>query len=654
MEPMGPMAGGGGLRAARIDPADRAQLERSPVSLRRVGALFTPFRGTIAVVVLLIVTSSGISLAQPFLVRSVIDDALPHRNTNLLVWAVAGMIAIAVAAAVLGVLQTYLSTTVGQQVMHRMRVGVFDHLQRQSMAFFTRERGGEVQSRLTNDISGMQNVVTTTATSIASNLTTAVGTAIAMAALSWRLSLLSLVVLPPAVYISRKVALMRRDKTAELQRGRADMQSQIEEHLSVSGTLLVKTLGAGGRSSEQFAGTSTDIADLEVRAQLAGRWRMSTMTIVFATIPALIYLAAGFPATSGGMTLGTLVAFTALQAAIFRPLLGLLNIGVQWVSSMALFSRIFAYLDLPVDVPEPVTPRTVDPATARGEVALDAVAFGYPGADRPAVDGVDLRVPAGTSLALVGETGAGKSTLAALLSRIYDPQAGTVTIDGVDVRELTSQNLAALVGVVSQEAYLMHASIRENLLLAKPDARDDELWHALQAAQIAGLVAALPDALDTVVGSRGHRFSGGEKQRLAIARTLLRDPRVLVLDEATSALDNGTELQLQAALDRLVADRTTITIAHRLSTVERCDQIAVLAHGKVVELGTHAELLAAGGCYARLAGHARAQRREPASPASGYAPSVETSFSSSRSTSSAVMVSGGATSKASFTPPVVG
>lgn len=585
----------------RVDPEDRAQLAESPVDLRRVLRLFAPHRIAIAFVVGLIVTSSVISLAQPFLVREIIDVALPQGDTSLLIWAVAAMIGIAVASAVLGVLQTWQSTKVGQAVMHRLRSQAFSHVQAQSMAFFTKARTGEVQSRLTNDIAGMQNVVTSTATSIASNVTTVVGTAIAMLALSWRLSLLSLIVIPPAIWVSRKVALMRRDKTAELQRRMADLQSQIDERLSVNGALLIKTLGAGQRSSAQFELASADVADLEVKSQLAGRWRMSTMTIVFSVIPALIYLAAGFPATSGGMTIGTLVAFSALQATIFRPILGLLSVGVQWVSSMALFSRIFGYLDLPVELAAPTDPARFQKADVRGDVVLDNVTFRYPKADRDALAHVNLSVPAGTSLAVVGETGSGKTTLGGLISRLHDPTSGAVTIDGVDVRDIAPEDLAAVVGVVSQETYLIHGSIRDNLLLAKPDASDIELWRALAAAQIDEQVASLPEGLDTMVGSRGHRFSGGEKQRIAVARTLLRDPRVLVLDEATSALDNDTERALQAALDRLIAGRTTITIAHRLSTIRDADQVVVLSRGKVIESGTYDELLERGGTFAHLA-----------------------------------------------------
>ena len=586
--------------------ADRQQLAESPVPLSRLAGLFRPHRWTIAVVMALIVASSTISLAQPFLIRSVIDDALPHQDLRLLVLAVAGMLAVTVASSLLGVVQTWLSTGLGQQIMHTLRTQVFDHLQRQSMDFFKRTRGGEVQSRLTNDIGAMQSVVTSTATSVASNVTTAIGTAVAMVALSWRLSLLSLLVIPPAVWLTRRVALLRREITSQQQRRLADLQTQVDEGLSVSGVLLTKTLGASGTASRRFEETSTSLVDLEIRSQLAGRWRMATMSIVFAAIPAAIYLAAGFPATSGGMTIGTLVAFTALQSGIFRPLMGLLNLGAQWISSMALFSRIFGYLDLPVDVAPPSDPTRIDPTTIRGEVRFEAVRYTYPDSDTPALRDIDLVVPAGTTLALVGETGSGKSTLAALVSRLHDPGSGRVTIDGHDLRDLSPEDLAAIVGVVSQEAYLVHASIRDNLLLARPAASEAQLWRALAAAQIDELVAGLPDGLDTTVGARGHRFSGGEKQRLAIARTLLRDPRVLVLDEATSALDNDTERELQRALDTLSAGRTTITIAHRLSTIESADQIAVLDHGQVVETGSHASLLADGGRYAHLAGSATA------------------------------------------------
>jgi ATP-binding cassette, subfamily B, bacterial len=583
-----------------VDPADRAQLERAPVSLRRVTALFRPYRWQVGTVVALIVASSTVALATPFLVRLVIDEALPRQDVRLLVWAVAAMVAVTGVTAVLGVLQTWLSTTVGQRVMHGLRTAVFTHLQRQSLGFFTRTRGGEVQSRLTHDIGGMQSVVTSTATSLASNATTVVGTVVAMVALSWRLSLLSLIVLPPAIALTRKVARMRRAVTAQRQRHLADLHGQVEEGLSVSGVLLGKTLGAGPATSRRFAETSEDLVGLEVRSQLAGRWRMASMSVVFAGIPALIYLFAGLPATSGGMTIGTLVAFTALQGTLFRPLMGLLDVGVSVTSSMALFSRVFEYLDLPVEVDDPAEPVELDPASVRGEVRWEHVDFSYPDGARPALTGVDVTVPAGTTLALVGRTGSGKSTMASLVARLADPTAGRVTIDGVDLRDLRLATLAQVVGVVSQETYLLHATVRENLRHARPDATDAEIEAAARRAQVHEVIAALPDGYDTVVGARGHRFSGGEKQRLAIARTLLRDPRVLVLDEATSALDTATERAVQTALDEARRGRTTITIAHRLSTVRHADRIAVLDAGRLVESGTHAELVARGGRYAEL------------------------------------------------------
>lgn len=584
----------------RLDPADRKQLDESPVSWRRIAALFRPYRARISLVMILLVTSALAGLATPFLTRMIIDDALPHSNVRLLLWGVAGMIGVAALTSVLGVLQTWQSTVVGQKVMHRLRTDVFTHLQKQSLAFFTRTRGGEVQSRITNDVNAMQGVVTDTATSIATNITLVIGTAVAMVAMSWRLSLLSLIVLPPAIWVSRKVATMRREVTSQRQRTMSELLTQVEQTLTVSGIRLTKTLGASDMAADRFADTSAELADLEVRSQLAGRWRMSTMSIVFATLPALLYLAAGFPATSGGMTIGTLVAFVALQSSVFRPVMGLLNTSVQVVSSMALFSRIFGYLDLPVEVAEPARPVQLDPDDVRGELRFQHVGFRYPGADVDAIADVDLVVSPGQTLALVGETGSGKSTLAGLVARLADPTQGRITIDGVDLRDLPLATVASLVGVVSQETFLLHTTIAENLRYAKPSATDAELWQALETAQVADVVAALPEGLQTVVGARGQRFSGGEQQRLAIARTVLRDPRILVLDEATSALDNETERELQEALDALVVGRTTVTIAHRLSTVRDADTIAVLDHGRVAEAGSPADLLSRGGRYAAL------------------------------------------------------
>jgi ATP-binding cassette, subfamily B, bacterial len=587
----------------RSDPTPEIRAEEAEqarrVSLRRIARLFRPHRGPLAVVVAVIAASSIVALASPFLLRAVIDDALPRRDVRLLALLAGGMIAVAAITSALGVVQTWISTGVGQRVMHRLRTDVFAHLQRQSLGFFTRTRTGEVQSRITNDIGGMQTVVTSTATSIAANLTTVVATAVAMVALSWQLALVTLVVLPPAVLVSRRVARMRRTLTAARQRELADLNVTIEEGLSVDAAALHRTLGTGPALVERFTASSARLTDLEQRSQLAGRWRMATMSVVFAAIPALIYLGAGLPWTVGQLSIGTLVAFTSLQAGVFRPLSGLLDVGVQVASSLALFGRIFEYQDLVVEIADPEHP--VDLHDVRGDVRIEGVTFTHPGGDRPALDGVDLAIPAGTTLALVGETGSGKTTLGALVARLHDPDAGRITIDGVDLRDLRLADLAGIVGVVSQETYLLHTTVRENLRAAKPDATDAEIEAAARAARIHDVVAGLPEGYDTMVGARGHRFSGGEKQRLAIARTLLRDPRVLVLDEATSALDTGTERAVQLALDDLARHRTTLTIAHRLSTVRHADRIAVLDHGRVVETGTHAELVGREGRYAALA-----------------------------------------------------
>jgi ATP-binding cassette subfamily B protein len=594
--------GGGrsrGRASGTVTPAERAQARE--VSLGRIGRLFTPFRGPLVVVSAIIVASSVVGMASPFLLRAVIDDALPGKDVRLLVWLVLGMLGVAALTSGLGVIQTLISTTVGQRVMHGLRTDVFAHLQRQSIAFFTRTRSGEVQSRITNDIGGMQSVVTSTATSVASNLTTAVATAVAMAALSWRLSLISLLVMPPAVLLTRRVAGMRRAITAARQRELADLNVTIEESLSISGIQLSKTLGTGPAQVDRFTASSARLIDLELRSELAGRWRMASMSVIFAAIPAVIYLGAGLPVTAGSMTIGTLVAFTALQSGLFRPLMGLLNVGVSLTSSLALFARIFEYLDLPVEIDDPMHPVEIDPARIRGDLRFEDVSFSYPGSPAPAISEVSLHVPAGTTLALVGETGSGKSTLAGLVARLADPTAGRITVDGVDLRDLRLADLAATVGVVSQETYLLHTTVRENLRHARPGATDTEIEDAARAAQIHDLIVGLPDGYDTVVGSRGHRFSGGEKQRIAIARTLLRDPRILVLDEATSALDTRTERAVQEAFDQLARGRTTITIAHRLSTVRHAEQIVVIDHGRVLESGTHDSLLDRNGRYAALA-----------------------------------------------------
>ena len=582
-------------------PSAAEKKQAREVSLRRIARLFTPYRWSVLGVVAIIVASSVVGLASPFLLRGVIDVALPEQDLHLLVLLTAGMVAVAAVTSVLGVVQTWINTQMGQRVMHGLRTDVFSHLQRQSIAFFTRTRTGEVQSRITNDIGGMQNVVTSTATSIASNLTTTVATAVAMAVLSWRLALISLVVMPPAILLSRRVARMRREITSAQQRELADLNVAIEEGLSVSGIQLAKSMGAGPTLVRRFTESSARLIDLELRSSLAGRWRMASMSVLFAAIPAVIYLSAGLPMTRGTMTIGTLIAFTALQGQLFRPLMGLLNTGVQVVSSLALFQRVFEYLDLPVDIDEPTDPVDLDPASVRGHVRFEHVGFSYADADVPALVEVDLDVPAGTTLALVGETGSGKTTLGSLVARLHDPTSGTVTIDGIDVRRIRLADLAEIVGIVSQETYLLHTTVRENLRYARPDATDAELVAAARAARIHDLIASLPDGYDTVVGSRGHRFSGGEKQRIAIARTLLRNPRILVLDEATSALDTETERAVQEAFDTLARGRTTITIAHRLSTVRDADQIVVLDHGRVVESGTHEALLEHEGRYAALA-----------------------------------------------------
>ena len=579
------------MHTAVKDPADVDQLVQHPVKFGRVAGLFAPHRGTLLVVVALIIATSGLTVVQPFLVRRTVDEAIPEHDTALLLWLVGGMLAITVVSQAIGVIQSFLSARVGHTIMHELRTQVFANLQRQSLQFFTNNRGGEIQSRLTNDIAAMRGMVTTTATSVASNLTMTVATLVAMVALSPTLSLLSLVVLPPAVWLTRRAAVLRRSLMEKNSRAQATLQQTISENLSVSGMRLAATLGAQGRVYDTFEKTSRSLIRLELESQLAGRWRMALTQIIFGVMPALIYLVAGL---RPGITIGTLIAFSTLQTQIFRPITGLLNVGAQWVASMALFSRIFEYLDL-----EPELKESTEPAQLAGSsLTLQHVSYRYPGTDTDALSDVSLSIPAHTTTALVGHTGSGKSTVAALLARLADPTEGAVLLGGVDLRDIPPAQRAEVIGVVSQETYLIHGTVRENLLFAQPDAKEEQMWAALNAARVDGVIAALPEGLDTLVGLRGYRFSGGEQQRLSLARTLLREPQVLILDEATSALDNETERAIQEAV--LGADATRLVIAHRLSTIRDADQIVVLDAGRVVERGTHAELLARGGAYAAL------------------------------------------------------
>jgi ATP-binding cassette subfamily B protein len=584
-------------------PADPA-VRRA--NFRRILGLFRAYRLRLGVVSGLIVVSATLGAASPFLLRAVFDEAIPKQRTGLLTVLVAGMIAIAVVTGALGVVQTLISNQVGQRVMHDLRSAVYRHLQRLSLAFFTRTRTGDVQSRISNDIGGVEDVVTSTATSIASNVTTVVATVVAMILLDWRLAAFALALIPFFAWLTRRVGAQRRKVAAVRQESMSNISSLVQESLSVSGILLGKTMGRSGELAERFESESERLAELEVRSRMTGRWMMASIQTTFSVMPALVYWFGGYAIAHGHatLTLGTIVAFTTLQTRLFFPIGSLLGVSLDIQTSLALFDRVFEYLDLRVDIEE----GSRGLGRGSGEVALEHVWFRYDDSVWTLQD-VSFSVPAGTTTALVGETGSGKTTVGYLVARLYDATEGSVTIDGVDVRDLSFEALASSVGVVSQETYLFHASIRDNLRFAKPDASDGEIEAAAEAAQIHELISALPDGYDTVVGERGYRFSGGEKQRIAIARTVLRNPPILVLDEATSSLDTQTERLVQDALEHLAEGRTTIAIAHRLSTIRDADQIVVLDGGRVAEVGTHDELVAARGRYAALV--ARDAETEP-------------------------------------------
>jgi ATP-binding cassette subfamily B protein len=611
--------------------------ERRGRTIRRIAAFFRPYRGKVTVVLVAILITSLLGLINPILLKLLIDDAIPRLDFGKLNLYVGLMIVVPIISGLIGVGQSYLNNLIGQSVMQDLRAALYAHLQRMPLRFFTETKTGEIQSRLSNDVGGIQSVVTDTAASVTSNLATTIGTIVAMVIIDWRLTLLSLGMLPFFMYLTYRVGKVRRTVSTLTQESLAELSAVTQETLSVSGMLLSKTFGQQENANRRFLGLNQRLAALQIRQAMVGRWFFMIIGTVFSITPAFVYWLAGVLAINhdpSAPTIGDIVAFTTLQSRLFFPLGQLLNVQVEIQGALALFDRIFEYLEMDpviVDAPDAVD---LDAAQVAGRIQFRDVSFRYPvrlpnaapaapAAPAPAspltpaaeatdeapaaaeilpfgLSNIDFEADPGQLVALVGPSGSGKTTTTYLVPRLYDVDTGAVEIDGIDARKLSLASLGRVIGFVTQETYLLHASVRDNLLYAKPEASQAELEAAARAAAMHDRILELPDGYDTIVGERGYKLSGGEKQRVAIARVLLKDPRILILDEATSALDTVSERLIQAALQRLMEGRTTIAIAHRLSTILRADQILVMARGRIVERGTHAELIGQEGLYAKL------------------------------------------------------
>jgi len=618
--------GGGGGWGFGGEPDLTRRPDTGRQTTRRILGFFEPYRLRLLWISVLILVTVSVGVVNPILLKLIIDNLTGPQDLGLLYLQTGLMIVLPIVTSAIGVWQSLLSNVVGQRVMEDLRLALYSHLQSMPLRFFTETRTGEIQSRITNDVGGVQSVVTDTAASLLSNFATVATTIIAMSILDWRLTILSLGLMPVFAYITFRVGKVRREVSMLTSRSMAEMSAITEESLSVSGILLSKTFGQQAASIERFRRESRRLGDLQIRGQMIGRWFFAVIGTFFSIMPAFVYLLAGSLIIGGdpNVSIGTIVAFTTLQSRLFFPLGQLLNVQVEIQGALALFDRIFEYLEMDRDITDSADAVTLDPVAMSGEVRFESVSFRYPvapaqlaAADETAVAEAEGRaVPTavqpfgltdvtfaaapGQLVALVGPSGSGKTTSTYLIPRLYDVDSGAVSVDGVDVRGIKLESLGQVIGFVTQETYLFHDTVLANLQYARPEATMDQIEEAARAAAIHDRIMELPEAYDTVVGERGYKLSGGEKQRVAIARVLLKDPRVLILDEATSALDTVSERLIQAALQGLMEGRTTIAIAHRLSTILRADLILVMARGRIVERGTHTELLGQEGLYAQL------------------------------------------------------